>query len=312
MNRCRWMLSPFIFIAAGVAASPSALAAGPRPWQMNFQDAATPVMEDIVSFHNLLLVIETLIVLFVLGLMLVIIVKFNSKANPVPSKTTHHTLLEVIWTVVPIAVLMVITVPSIKLLFFMDKAKNPEMSLKITGHQWYWSYEYPDNGGFEFDSNIVAEEDLKDGQIRLLAVDERVVLPVNTEIRLLMTSDDVIHNWALPSFGVKMDTVPGRINESWIKVTRTGTFYGQCSELCGVNHGFMPIRVDVVSKAEFAKWAAESKVRHARIQVPPGTARHETVQLETAPLEIAQPGTAKAIQVVQAATRVPGEQKLKR
>ena len=297
MNRCRWMLTSLLFISAWLAASAGALAAGPKPWQMNFQEAATPVMEDIISFHNLLLVIEILIVLFVLGLMLVIIIKFNSKANPVPSKTTHNTLLEVVWTVVPIAILMVIAVPSMKLLFFMDKAKNPEMTLKITGHQWFWTYQYPDNGDFEFDSNIVDEEDLPKGGKRLLEVDERVVLPVNTEIRLLMTSDDVIHNWAVPSFGVKMDTVPGRTNESWIKVTKTGTFYGQCSELCGVNHGFMPIRGDGVTKAEFAKWAAAAKVKYAGIQTPPKTAAS---------------ATAKAIKVAQAAARMPGAHVLKR
>jgi cytochrome c oxidase subunit 2 len=291
------MLTSLLFISAWLAASAGALAAGPKPWKMNFQEAATPVMEDIISFHNLLLVIEILIVLFVLGLMLVIIIKFNSKANPVPSKTTHNTLLEVVWTVVPIAILMVIAVPSMKLLFFMDKAKNPEMTLKITGHQWFWTYQYPDNGDFEFDSNIVDEEDLPKGGKCLLEVDERVVLPVNTEIRLLMTSDDVIHNWAVPSFGVKMDTVPGRTNESWIKVTKTGTFYGQCSELCGVNHGFMPIRVDVVTKAEFAKWAAAAKVKYAGIQTPPKTAAS---------------ATAKAIKVAQAAARMPGAHVLKR
>lgn len=296
MNRCRWMLSPLIFTSAWLAVSAGAQAAGPKPWQMNFQEAATPVMEDIISFHNLLLVIETLIVLFVLGLMLVIIIKFNSKSNPVPTKTTHNTLLEVVWTVVPIAILMMIAVPSMKLLFFMDKAKNPEMTLKITGHQWFWTYQYPDNGNFEFDSNIVAEEDLKEGGKRLLEVDERVVLPVDTEIRLLMTSADVIHDWAVPSFGVKMDTVPGRTNESWIKVTKTGTFYGQCSELCGVNHAFMPIRVDVVSKAEFAKWAADAKVKYARIQTGPKTAASGAAPL----------GTAKAIQLVQSAARTPG------
>lgn len=302
MNRARWILTPILYLSAWLGASTGALAAGPKNWQMNFQEAATPVMEDIISFHNLLLVIEILIVLFVLGLMLVIIIKFNSKANPVPSKTTHNTLLEVVWTVVPIAILMVIAVPSMKLLFFMDKAKNPEMTLKITGHQWFWTYQYPDNGDFEFDSNIVGEEDLEKGGKRLLEVDERVVLPVNTEIRLLMTSDDVIHNWAVPSFGVKMDTVPGRTNESWIKVTKTGTFYGQCSELCGINHGFMPIRVDVVTKAEFAKWAAAAKIKYAGVDAPP-----KTVQLENAPLN-----TAKAIEVVQAAARKPGAQKLKR
>ena len=261
MTKSSWIISLFVFAAALFAAQAVALAAGPQPWQMNFQEAATPVMEDIIDFHNLLLVIETIIVLFVLGLMLIIIVKFNSKANPTPSKTTHHTALEVVWTVVPIIILIVIAVPSMKLLFFQDKAKNPEMTLKIIGHQWFWSYQYPDNGNFEFDSNIVPDDEIKDGQVRLLEVDERVVLPVNTEIRLLMTSDDVIHNWAMPAFGVKLDTVPGRTNETWIKVTKTGTYYGMCSELCGVNHGFMPVRVDVVSKADFAKWATAAKVK---------------------------------------------------
>ena len=234
-------------------------AAEPKPWQMNFQPAATPVMEKITDFHNLLLIVEVAIVVFVLILMLIIIVKFNSKSNPEPSKTTHNTALEVVWTVIPIVILIVLAVPSMKLLFFMDKAQNPEMTLKITGHQWYWSYQYPDNGNFEFDSNIVPDDEIKPGQRRLLEVDNQVVIPVNTEIRLLMTSDDVIHNWAIPSFGVKMDTVPGRTNESWIKVTKPGVYYGQCSELCGVNHGYMPIHIKAIPKAEFAAWVMKAK-----------------------------------------------------
>ena len=258
------MLTSLLFISAWLAASAGALAAGPKPWQMNFQEAATPVMEDIISFHNLLLVIEILIVLFVLGLMLVIIIKFNSKANPVPSKTTHNTLLEVVWTVVPIAILMVIAVPSMKLLFFMDKAKNPEMTLKITGHQWFWTYQYPDNGDFEFDSYIVDDDDLKEGQPRLLAVDNEVVLPVDTDIRILLASDDVIHNWAMPSFGIKIDTVPGRTNETWVRIDKEGTYYGQCSELCGVNHGFMPIAVKAVSKEAFKAWTVEAQKEFAK------------------------------------------------
>jgi cytochrome c oxidase subunit 2 len=226
-------------------------------------------MEKITEFHNLLLIVEVAIVVFVLFLMLYIIVKFNSKSNPEPSKTTHNTALEVIWTVVPIVILMVLAVPSMKLLFFMDKAQNPEMTLKITGHQWYWSYQYPDNGGFEFESRIIPDDEIKPGQRRLLEVDNQVVIPVNTEIRLLMTSEDVIHNWAIPSFGVKMDTVPGRTNESWIKVTKPGVYYGQCSELCGVNHGFMPIAVKVVSKEEFKKWTAKAKKEFAKANNPP-------------------------------------------
>ena len=249
----------FISMLAG-----SVNAAEPKPWQMNFQPAATPVMEKITDFHNLLLIVEVAIVLLVLVLMVIIVVKFNVKTNPEPSKTTHHTALEVIWTIVPIVILMVFAVPSMKLLFFMDKAQNPEMTLKITGNQWYWSYQYPDHGGFSFDSNLIPEDELKAGQRRLLEVDNQVVLPVNTEIRLLMTSEDVLHNWAIPSFGVKMDTVPGRINETWVKVTKPGVYYGQCSELCGINHGFMPIAVKVVSKESFKKWTVKAKKEFAQ------------------------------------------------
>ncbi|HJO87588.1 MAG TPA: cytochrome c oxidase subunit II [Rhodospirillales bacterium] len=244
-------------------------AAEPKPWQMNFQPAATPVMEKITEFHNLLLTVEVGIVIFVLALMLIIIFKFNAKSNPEPSKTTHNTPLEVIWTVIPIVILIIFSVPSMKLLFFMDKAQNPEMTLKIVGHQWYWSYQYPDHGGFEFDSNMIPDEEIKPGQRRLLDVDNQVVLPVNTEVRLLMTSEDVIHNWAIPAFGVKLDTVPGRTNETWVKVTKPGTYYGQCSELCGVNHGFMPVAVKVVSKDEFKQWVTKAKKEFAKVKDAP-------------------------------------------
>ena len=254
------------FLVPGIA-----FGAQPRPWEMNFQPAATPVMERIHNFHNMLLIIEGLIVLLVLVLMVIIIVRFRASANPVPSKTTHNTPLEVIWTVVPILILVAIAVPSLRLLFYMDKipksgpeATNyPKMTLKITGHQWYWSYAYPDNGNFTFDSNIIPDEDLKPGQPRLLSVDNRVVLPINTNVRLLITSGDVIHDWAVPSFGVKTDAVPGRINETWIRIERTGTYYGQCSELCGINHGFMPIAVNAVTKKDFDAWVAKAKKEFA-------------------------------------------------
>jgi cytochrome c oxidase subunit 2 len=240
----------------------------PQPWQIDFQDSASPVMDQIYWFHNVILLpLEIIITLFVLGLMIYIVYRFNARRNPVPSKTTHNTLLEVVWTVVPIVILVLISVPSMKLLFFMDKAQNPEMTLKVIGHQWYWSYEYPDHGNFTFDANIIPAEDLKPGQPRLLAVDNHVVLPADTTIRLLFTADDVIHAWAIPSFGVKLDTVPGRINESWVKVpsAKIGRYYGQCSELCGVNHGFMPIAVDVVSKADFQRWVAQAKTKFAEV-----------------------------------------------
>ena len=248
---------------AAVAAVPGWAQAQAVPWQMGLQPAATPVMERIGDFHDLLMVIITLIVLIVLGLLVAVMVKFNRKANPVPAKTTHNTLLEVMWTTVPILILVIIAVPSFKLLYFADSNPRTEMTLKITGHQWYWAYEYPDQGGFGFESYMVPQADLVKGQQRLLSVDNRVVLPVDTKIRLLMTSDDVIHNWAMPAFGVKLDAVPGRSNETWTEATRTGTYYGQCSELCGKDHAFMPIEVHVVSKAEFAVWAAEKKAKVA-------------------------------------------------
>ena len=235
----------------------------PEPWQLGFQPAASPVMRDITDFHNLLLVISVVICLVVLGLMIYVVVRFNEKANPTPSKTTHNTAIEVLWTALPVLILVIIAVPSFKLLYFMDRTHNPEMTIKATGHQWYWSYDYPDHGNFTFDAVMVPEDELKEGQLRLLETDNRVVLPVDTDIRVLLTSDDVIHNWAIPSLGVKLDTVPGRINETWVRIEREGTFYGQCSELCGVNHAFMPIAIEAVSKEAFAEWVKKAKLEFA-------------------------------------------------
>ena len=239
-----------------------------EPWQMWFQPAASPVMERIIEFHNLLFIFEVFAVTLVLGLMCYIIVRFNAKANPVPTKTTHNTLLEVLWTGVPLLILIVIAVPSLKLLYYADRIENIEMTVKVTGNQWFWTYSYPDHGGFEFDSVIVPDDELKPGQPRLLAVDNEVVLPVETNIRLLFTSADVIHAWAVPSMGVKLDTVAGRINETWIRINKEGDYYGMCSELCGVNHGFMPIHVKAVSKADFAEWVETARKEFARAGGP--------------------------------------------
>ena len=272
-----------LLAAAWLQTGPSFAQSGPQPWQMNFRPSATPVMDDIVDFHNLLLVIEVLIVLFVLGLMVYICVKFNAKANPVPSKTTHNAFLEVVWTVIPIIILIVITVPSVKLLVFMDKAPKDkvEMTLKVIGHQWYWSYEYPDAGNLAFDSNIIPDEeiDASKGQIRLLEVDNRIAIPVDTTIRVIMTSEDVLHNWAVPAFGIKMDTVPGRINEAWIRVpaAKAGVYRGQCSELCGVNHGYMPIVIEAKSKQDFAKWLDKAKKEFASKASPVKVVRKDTI-----------------------------------
>ncbi|TAL00529.1 MAG: cytochrome c oxidase subunit II [Rhodospirillaceae bacterium] len=232
----------------------------PTPWQLNLQTPATPVMEQMVSFHNLLLWIITGISLFVLALLLICIFRFNERANPVPSKTTHNTLLEVIWTAVPVLILVTIAVPSYRLLYFVDRISDADMTLKITGNQWYWSYEYPDSN-VSFDATPIPDDkiDASKGQHRLLEVDNPVVLPIDTSVRVLVTGADVIHAWAVPAFGVKSDTVPGRTNETWVRATKLGRFYGQCSELCGVDHSFMPIVVDVVSKEDFQKWLAAKK-----------------------------------------------------
>jgi len=235
----------------------------PHAWGWNFQPAASPVMDDIHKFHHLLLWIIILITIFVLALLIYVMVRFRESANPVPSKTSHNTLIEVAWTVVPILVLVIIAIPSFKLLYFGDKAPKAELTVKAIGKQWYWSYEYPDNGNFTFDAVLVPEADLKPGQPRLLEADNPVVVPVDTNVRMLVTAADVIHAWAMPAFGVKKDGVPGRLNETWFRAEREGTYYGQCSEICGANHGFMPIKLVVVSKDAYAKWAEEAKKKFA-------------------------------------------------
>ena len=265
-------LKNFLPALAGVLFSAAPALAGPNgdvrssPWQMWLQEPGSPTADVIVEFNAQLLVIETLIVIFVLGLMAYIAFRFSAKRNPVPSRTTHHVGLEVAWTILPIFVLVGIAVPSIKHLYFADRTPDAEMTLKITGNQWYWNYAYPDQGNFTFDSLIIPENELKPGQPRLLSVDNKVYLPVETNIRLLMTSVDVIHNWAVPSLSIKLDTVPGRINETWTRIHEKyvgKTIYGMCSELCGVNHGFMPIAIEAVSKEDFAKWVAQAQAKYA-------------------------------------------------
>jgi cytochrome c oxidase subunit II len=241
-----------------LAAGGAAFGAQPQPWEITLQPAATPVMENIISFHNLLLVIITLITLFVLALLVIVVVKFNARTNPVPSRTTHNTLIEVAWTLIPVLILVGIAVPSFRLLFQQLDIPKADLTVKVTGKQWYWSYAYPDNGKFEFDSLMA-----QDKQPRLLGVDNEMVVPVNKVIRVQTTGADVIHAFAVPSFGIKIDSIPGRLNETWFKPTKTGVFYGQCSELCGKDHAFMPIAVRVVSDQEFATWVEAAKKKFA-------------------------------------------------
>jgi cytochrome c oxidase subunit 2 len=262
-----------VTIAALVAGSGAALAGlgQPTPWEIGLQDAASPVMADIISFHTFVLWVITAITVFVLALLLIIIVRFNARANPTPSRTTHNTPLEVIWTVVPVIILVLIAIPSFRLLFTELDVPTPDLTVKATGKQWYWSYAYPDNGNFEFDSLIVEEKDLKAGQLRLLTVDNEMVVPVNKVVHVLVTGADVIHSFAVPSFGIKIDGVPGRINETWFKATITGVFHGQCSQLCGKDHSFMPITVRVVSDTDFTAWAADAKKKYASDDSAPPT-----------------------------------------
>jgi len=242
-------------VVVGMAGA--AFASQPEPWQTNFQPAATPVMQEIESFHFILLWIITVIAAFVLALMLYVFVRFNARANPVPRKFTHNTLLEVVWTLVPVGVLVVIGFYSIPLLFLQDQIPEADFTIKTTGYQWFWGYEYPDHGIGEYMANMIPDDALEEGQPRLLATDNAVVVPVGATVRVVVTAADVIHNWAMPSFGIKMDAVPGRINETWFRVLEEGTYYGQCSELCGQRHAFMPIEVRVVSQSEFDAWVRE-------------------------------------------------------
>ena len=235
----------------------------PRSWQLGFQEAVTPIMRQLTEFHNFLLVLITVVTIFVMGLLIYVALRFNENANPKPSKTSHHTLLEVAWTVIPILILAMISVPSFRLLFAQYDFPKADVTVKAIGNQWYWTYEYPDSDNMTFDAIILEDDELKPGQPRLLATDNDVVVPVNKNIHLLITASDVLHSWAIPAFGVKVDAVPGRVIRTWFRAEKTGTFYGQCSELCGSKHAFMPIAVRVVSEQDYALWLKKAKKEFA-------------------------------------------------
>jgi cytochrome c oxidase subunit 2 len=240
-----------------------ALAQAPRPWEMGMQPAFSPVKQQIIDLHDLVLVIITLITLFVGGLLGWVMYRYNEKRNPVPGHATHNTVLEVAWTVIPVLILVVMAIPSFRLIYYEDRTYDPDMTIKVTGHQWYWEYNYPDQDNFSFNSNLLAEKDRKDGQPRLLEVDNPLVIPKGTNIRVQVAGVDVIHSWFVPSFGFQEYAVVGRLNEAWINVDKEGTYYGECNQICGVNHAFMPIEVKVVSQADFEKWVADAKKKFA-------------------------------------------------
>lgn len=272
-------LMAFIAFIGAIMASP-AYAAQPVPWQLDLQPAATPLMEQTASLHTFLLYLAFAISLFVLLLLAYVMIKFNAKANPVPSKTSHNTPLEIIWTLIPVLILIVVSVPSFSLLYAQKTLPPIDMTIKATGYQWYWGYEYPDHGNIEFDALMLFDDELAEGQPRLLATDNPVVVPVNTNVRVIVTAADVIHNWAMPAFGIKMDAVPGRLNETWFRAEKTGTYYGQCSELCGTRHAFMPIMVKVVTKEEFDIWVEQAKKEFAHHSSEKEIAHHLEAEQE--------------------------------
>jgi cytochrome c oxidase subunit 2 len=255
----------------------------PTEWQMGFQEAASPSMVLIDDFHNLLLWVITAISLFVLALLAWVVYRYRESKNPTPSRTTHNTLIEVIWTAVPVIILVWIFVPSYNVMVTNDRVEDADMTLKVIGHQWYWSYEYPDHGNFTFDANMTFAEDLEDKSLRMMETDNHVVLPVGKKVRLLFTADDVLHSWGVPALGVKLDAVPGRLNETWVEITRPGMYYGFCSELCGVNHSYMPVAIKAVSEDEFNAWVETAKQEFARVDEP--AAASDTRLAQTTPVE---------------------------
>lgn len=241
----------------------AAVAGTPEPWQLGMQSAASPIKSAVVDLHGLLLVIITGVCLLVLALLLYVIWRFRANAHPTPSRTSHNTVLEIVWTAVPVLILVIIAFPSFKLIYYEDRTPEADVTIKAIGRQWYWSYEYPDHGNFSFDAFMLSREEAEEaGEPALLATSEDVVVPAGATVRVLITASDVLHSWAVPAFGVKRDAIPGRLNETWFRADEPGMYYGQCSELCGVGHGFMPIAVRVVPPAEFDAWVEQAQARY--------------------------------------------------
>ncbi|AWM87881.1 cytochrome c oxidase subunit II [Microvirga sp. 17 mud 1-3] len=240
----------------------------PSPWEMSMQGMVTEVGRDLSNFHTYLVWLIAAICLFVLALLIIIVVRFNERSNPVPSRTTHNTMLEVAWTIVPVLILVAIAIPSFRLLRQQLVVPQADLVVKATGYAWYWGYEYPadQGGGFKFDSNMITEaKDLKPDQPRLLGADNPLVVPVGKVVKVQVTAADVLHSFAMPSFGVKVDAVPGRLNETWFRAEKEGVYFGQCSELCGNGHPYMPIEIRVVSEQQYAAWLAEAKQKYASV-----------------------------------------------
>lgn len=266
MSRLGALLAALFAAGAAAPALAQEIIGQPRPWGLGFQPSVTPIKDQMHAFHDLLLIIITVISLFVLALLVFVMLRFRASANKAPSRTTHNTLIEIVWTTVPVLILVVIAIPSFRLLYASDRIPEAEITIKATGMQWYWNYEYehPEQGVFQFDSYMLTDEEAAAaGLPRLLAVDQEIVVPVDTTVRVVVTAGDVLHAFAVPAFGVKIDAVPGRLNETWFRVTTPGIYFGQCSELCGTNHAYMPIQVRAVPREDYDTWLEEMAQQYA-------------------------------------------------
>jgi cytochrome c oxidase subunit II len=248
------VISPLV----GLASHP-ALAQVPRPWEIGMQPAFSPMKQRIIDLHDLVLVIITLITLFVGALLVWVCFRYNEKRNPVPSQTSHNTVIEILWTVLPVVILVIMAIPSFQLIYYLDRTPDPDMTIKVTGHQWYWEYSYPDNGNVDIESRYIADDDLKPGDLRLLSVDNQLIIPAGKKIRILTNSADVIHSFFIPSLGAQRYAIPGRTIELWLEADKPGVYYGECNQICGQNHSKMPIAVHAVTDAEFKSWVEQAK-----------------------------------------------------
>jgi cytochrome c oxidase subunit 2 len=272
MRIVKWLLAVVAGFVFSLSAAPFAWAQGvvgaPHPWEMGMQRSFGPIKDRIIDLHTLVLWIITVITLFVGALLVWVMIRYNSRRNPIPSQTSHNTILEVAWTVVPVLVLVIIAIPSFRLIYYQDRTPDPDMTIKVTGHQWYWEYTYPDQGNIDIESRYIHDEDLKPGQLRLLDVDNQMVIPVGKKIRILTNSTDVIHSFFIPSFGVQRYAIPGRTIETWMEADQVGTFYGECNQICGQDHSRMPISVKAVSEADFKAWVEEAKKSASAAALP--------------------------------------------
>ena len=276
MRIVKWLLAVVAGFIFSLTATPFAWAQGvapgvvgaPHPWEIGMQRSYGPIKDRVIDLHNLVLIIITVITLFVGGLLVWVMLRFNSKRNPVPSQTSHNTILEVAWTVIPVLILVVIAIPSFRLIYYQDRTPEPDMTIKVTAHQWYWEYQYPDHGNLDIESRYVHDEDLKPGQLRLLEVDNQLVIPVGKKIRILTNSTDVIHSFFIPSVGVQRYAIPGRTIETWMQADQAGTFYGECNQICGQDHSRMPIAVKALPEAEFKAWVETAKKSASHAALP--------------------------------------------